>query len=34
MKLTLSGRGLAVSGPEYLVRLLSNRKTMELSQPL
>lgn len=33
IKLTLSGKGLAVSGPEYLFRLLSNRKTIEVSQP-
>lgn len=33
IKLTLSGRGLAVNGPEYLFRLLSNRKTIQLSLP-
>lgn len=33
IKLTLSGRGRAVSGPQYLFRLLSKRKAMELSLP-
>lgn len=33
IKLTLSGRGRAVSGPQYLFRLLSKRKTMELLLP-